>query len=205
VLVSRYIAFIVFGLYRGVWRYAGARDAVSVFTAVVASEAVAFLFIWATVPWNGFPRGTFLIDVLLCAMLVGISRFWERGLARTLAAFVGRGDQRRDLIVGAGRSGRSLLRELRETPRERVVGFVDDDPRLQRRRIQGVPVVGGVDEIGWALGRLSPDAVLVTIPDAPRARLDAIVEACSRAGVPCSFVRRQIEFDPAVALGAATE
>jgi UDP-GlcNAc:undecaprenyl-phosphate GlcNAc-1-phosphate transferase len=205
VLVARYIAFIVFGLYRGVWRYAGARDAVSVFAAVVASEAAAFLFIWATVPWNGFPRGTFLIDVMLCTMLVGASRFWERGLSRGLAAFVGRHDQRRDLIVGAGRSGRSLLRELRETPRERVVGFVDDDPRLRRRRIQGVPVVGGVDEIGLALGRLSPDAVLVTIPDAPRARLDAIVEACSRAGVPCSFVRRQIEFDPAVALGAATE
>jgi len=55
------------------------------------------------------------------------------------------------------------------------------------------------------LGRLSPDAVLVTIPDAPRERLDAIIEACRRAAVPCSFVRRQIDIDPTPVLGAAVE
>ena len=205
ILVARYIAFIAFGLYRGVWRYAGARDAASVVGAVVTSEAAAFLFVWATVPWDGFARGTYLIDVMLCSALVGASRFWERAFARGLSTLVGRRQLRRELIVGAGRSGRSLLRELRETPGERVVAFVDDAPELRRRRIQGVPVVAGLEEIGWALGSLAPDAVLVTIPDAPRERLDAVVEACRRAGVACQFVRRQIELDPAVALGAAAE
>ena len=199
-LVSRYIAFIAFGLYRGVWRYAGARDAVSVFAAVLVSEAATFLFVWATVPWNGFPRGTFLIDLLLCTMLVGASRFWERGAARAFGGLVGRSEQHRDLIVGAGRSGRSLLRELRETPGERVVAFVDDDPALRHRRIQGVPVVGSLHEIGWALGRTTPDAVLVTVPDAPRERLDAVIEACARAEVPCRFVRREIEAAPEAVL-----
>jgi UDP-GlcNAc:undecaprenyl-phosphate GlcNAc-1-phosphate transferase len=199
-LVARYFAFIAFGLYRSVWRYAGARDAVSIFSAALVSEAVAFLIVWATVPWEGFPRGTFLIDLLLCAMLVGAARFSERGVTHVLSRFVGRGDQRRELIVGAGRSGRSLLRELRETPNERVVAFVDDDPQLQRKRIQGVPVVGGIDQIGWALGRMNPDAVVVTIPDAPQERLDAIIESCSRAGIPCRVMRRQVDvFEPASA------
>ena len=45
----------------------------------------------------------------------------------------------------------------------------------------------------------------MTIPDAPRERLDGVVEACGRAGVPCRFVRREIDLDPAVALGAAVE
>ncbi|HLY94623.1 MAG TPA: hypothetical protein VKP14_07235 [Gaiellaceae bacterium] len=205
ILVARYVFFIAFGLYRGVWRYAGARDGASVLLAVVLSEGAAFLFIWATVPWDGFPRGTYLIDVLLCSLLIGISRFWERAFARGISVLVGFGDQRRTLIVGAGRSGRSLLRELRETPGERVIGFVDDDPALRNRRIQGVGVVSGIEEIGWTLGRFAPDAVLVTIPGAPRERLESIVEACSRAGVPCRFVRRHIDVDPAVVLGAATE
>jgi UDP-GlcNAc:undecaprenyl-phosphate GlcNAc-1-phosphate transferase len=205
VLVARYIAFIVFGLYRGVWRYAGARDAVSIFTAVAVSEVVAALFIWWTVPFNGFPLGIFFIDVLLCSALVGIARFWERAVARGLASLVGRSDQRRVLIVGAGRSGRSLLRELRETRGERVIGFVDDDPSLRRRRIQGVSVLGGTDEIGWIVGRHEPDAVLITIPSAPRERLDAVVEACGRAAITCSFVRRQIDVDPGIVLGAAVE
>jgi UDP-GlcNAc:undecaprenyl-phosphate/decaprenyl-phosphate GlcNAc-1-phosphate transferase len=203
-LVARYVFFIVFGLYRGVWRYAGARDAASVVAACVLSEAAAFLFTWATVPFNGFPRSVYLIDVLLCTFLIGISRFWERAFARGLESLVGRGDQHRTLIVGAGRSGRSLLRELRETPGEHVVGFVDDDPGLRRRRIQGVAIVGGLAEIGWAIGRLNPDAVLVTIPGAPRTQLDGVLEACRRAAVPCSFVRREIELTQAAA-GVAAE
>jgi UDP-GlcNAc:undecaprenyl-phosphate/decaprenyl-phosphate GlcNAc-1-phosphate transferase len=204
-LVARYIAFILFRLYRGVWRYAGARDAASVFAAVLVSEAAAFLFMWATVPWDGFPRGIFLIDLLLCTALIGAARFSERAVARGIGSFVGRRNQSRVVIIGAGRSGRSLLRELRETPGERVVAFVDDDPTLRGRRIQGVPVVSGLDEIGWTLGRLQPNAVLVTIPDAPRERLDGVIEACSRAETACRFVRRQIDLDPAAVLGVVSE
>jgi len=73
------------------------------------------------------------------------------------------------------------------------------------RRIQGVPVVGTLEQIGWLVGRLAPDAVLVTIPDAPRPRLDAVVEACARADVSCRFVLRQLDLDPSVVLGATLE
>jgi FlaA1/EpsC-like NDP-sugar epimerase len=138
-------------------------------------------------------------------LLIGASRFSERAVTRAISALVGRGSQRRVLIVGAGRSGRSLLRELRETPGERVVGFVDDAAALRRRRIQGVSIAGGLGEIGWILGRLSPDAVFVTIPDAPRDLVDGVIEATRRAGVPCNFVRRQIEVDPAVPQHVAAE
>jgi FlaA1/EpsC-like NDP-sugar epimerase len=109
------------------------------------------------------------------------------------------------LIVGAGRGGRSLLRELRESPGELVVGFVDDDPRLRRQRLQGVRVFGGCLEIGRIIGLTDPDAVFVTIPAAPRDHLDAVVVACSRADVPCRFVRRETDLDPRVVLGAATD
>jgi FlaA1/EpsC-like NDP-sugar epimerase len=204
-LVARYIFFVVFGLYRGVWRYAGARDAATIFGAVLASETATFLFIWATVPWGGFPRGIYAVDILVCSLLIGVSRFWERGIAHALRSFVGRGAQRRTLIVGAGQSGRSLLRELRESRDVRVIGFVDDNPALRHRRIQGVPVVGSLSEIGWVVGRYEPDAVLVTILGAPRASLDGIVEACSRADVNCRFVRRQIDLDPAAFLTTAAE
>jgi hypothetical protein len=44
--------------------------------------------------------------------------------------------------------------------------------------------------------------VLVTIPYAPREALDAVVRACSGAGVPCRFVRRQVDLDPDAVLAA---
>jgi len=204
-LAVRYAAFIPFGLYRGVWRYAGARDAASIVAAVVVSEIVAYLVLEATQAWGTFPRSVFIIDALICTVLVGASRFWERGFVRGVSSLTGRGDRRRTLIVGAGRGGRSLLRELRETPGEQIVGFVDDDQRLARRRLQGVPVLGGTAEIERILSRARPDTVLVTIPDAPRQGLDLVIDACARAEVPCRFVRRETDLDPRVVLGATAK
>ena len=205
ILVARYLAFIPFGLYRGVWRYAGARDAVSIVAAVVVSEVVAYGFLAATQVWGSFPRSVFVIDAVLCTILIGASRFWERAASRFLGSFLAGGKRQRTLIVGAGRAGRSLLRELRETPGEHVVGFVDDDSRLRGRRLQGVTVVGGIGEIAAILTSSRPDTVLVTIPDAPRGQLDRIIESCALAEVPCRFVRRHTDLDPRVVLGAAAE
>jgi hypothetical protein len=47
--------------------------------------------------------------------------------------------------------------------------------------------------------------VLVTIPDAPHHRLEAIVAECADAGVDCRFVRREIDLDPTAVLGAAAK
>src|SRR2546430_3071537 len=205
VLFARYAAFIPFGLYRGVWRYAGARDAAAVVAAVVTSELVAYGFLSATIVWGDFPRSIFVIDALICTVLIGASRFWERAAFRALGSLLGRAGRPRTLIVGAGRAGRSLLRELRETPGEIVVGFVDDDARLRGRRLQGVPVLGGAHEIERILGSARPETVLVTIPDAPRERLDLLVEGCARAEVPFRFVRPETDLDPRVVMGAASE
>src|ERR671923_1224738 len=70
VLAARYLAFIPFGLYRGVWRYAGARDAASVVMAVVTSEVVAYGFLAATRDLGDFPKSVFVIDALLCTVLI---------------------------------------------------------------------------------------------------------------------------------------
>jgi hypothetical protein len=47
--------------------------------------------------------------------------------------------------------------------------------------------------------------VLVTIPDAERVRLNLVIEACKRADVSCRFVRRHMDIDPAIVLGAVVE
>jgi FlaA1/EpsC-like NDP-sugar epimerase len=158
----------------------------------------------ATTHLGDFPATVFLLDAFVCAALIGASRFGERALFRARTTLADRAG-RRTLVVGAGRSGRSLVRELRETPGEKVVGFLDDDPRLHRRRLLGVPVYGGTRDIERALAAAQPDTVLVTIPNAAADRLDAVVRACSAAGIPCRFVRRETDLDPVVVLGAAHE
>jgi UDP-GlcNAc:undecaprenyl-phosphate/decaprenyl-phosphate GlcNAc-1-phosphate transferase len=204
ILVARYLAFIVLGLYQGIWRYAGSREAASIVVGVAISEAVAFALVVGAVHLGDFPATVFVLDALLCMVLIGASRFAERALFRARSTLAERGG-RRILIVGAGRSGRSLLRELRETPGEKVIGFVDDDPRLHRRRLLGVSVHGGTSDIERVLAATQPDAVLVTIPNASPDRLDTVVRGCASAEIPCRFVRRETDLDPLVVLGAAQE
>jgi UDP-GlcNAc:undecaprenyl-phosphate GlcNAc-1-phosphate transferase len=203
-LAARYLAFIPFGLYRSVWRYAGARDAVAIASAVILSEVVTLSFMVLTQNMRDFRRAFFIVDALICMVAIGASRFAERGIVTSARSMRDR-TARRTLIVGAGRTGRSLMRELRETAGERVVGFVDDNPRLRRRRVHGVPVLGATREVTRLLERTKPDIVLITIPDAPRETLDAVVDACVDAGVTCRFVRREIDLDPHVVLGSAAE
>ena len=204
-LAARYAAFIPLGLYRGVWRYASASDALRVVVAVTVSEVVAVAFLAATRSFGDFPLDVFVIDAILCTLLVGASRFGERALARTFHHLWARGDRRRTLIVGAGKAGRSLLRELRESPEEHVVGFVDDEARLRGRSLLGVRVLGGTHDLRRILAASRPDTVLVTIPAAPRSVLDGIVGACEEAEVPCRFVRRETDLDPTAVLGAAAK
>jgi FlaA1/EpsC-like NDP-sugar epimerase len=91
---------------------------------------------------------------------------------------------------------------LRETPGERVVAFVDDDPRLRGRRLNGVRVVSSMTSLGSLFDRARPDIVFVTIPNAPKERLDEIVAACAAREIHCRFVRREVDVDPRVILGA---
>ena len=189
VLAARYLCFVLVGVYRRVWRFAGARDALAIAAACAVSAAAALFVVDSTRGLSNFPWQVFALDALFAAVaVVGWRLLVTAGLeAREHARS---GARRRVLIVGAGRSGRSLARELRETPGERVVGFVDDNPGVRRRRIAGVTVAGGLDEIAAIVASTRPDEVLVTIPGADADRLARVADACLEAGIGCRFVER---------------
>ena len=179
-LAARYLAFIPFGLYRSVWRYAGARDAVAIAAAVVVSELIALVFMVSTQNMRDFQRSFFIVDALICMVAIGASRFAERLIvigSRSMRDRTGR----RTLIVGAGRTGRSLMRELRETAGERVVGFVDDNPRLRRRSVHGVKVLGTTHELPRCSSARRPTSCSSRSRTRRARRLDAVVDACAEA------------------------
>src|SRR5436190_6831649 len=172
-LGARYVFFVALGVYRRVWRFATARDVVAIAVACGASAVVAYAILVALRPIGPFPAVEVLtVDAILCTLLVGGSRLTLRLIPEARAL---RSPRRRVLLVGAGRSGRSLVRELHDGHEVRVVGFLDDNPRVRRRRIQGISVVGALDETSRAIANARADEVLVTIPDAGADRLDAVV------------------------------
>jgi FlaA1/EpsC-like NDP-sugar epimerase len=64
---------------------------------------------------------------------------------------------------------------------------------VRRRRIAGISVVGSLDEAGRAIASTRAHEVLVSIPFAPRERLDEVIREAESAGIPCRIVRRHVE------------
>jgi UDP-GlcNAc:undecaprenyl-phosphate GlcNAc-1-phosphate transferase len=191
-LATQYVLFVALGVYRRVWRFATARDTVPIAVGCGGAALLSFLIVDALRPIGDFPAvEIYVVYAVLCTGLVGASRLALRLLPEVRAL---RGGRRRVLIVGAGRSGRGLARELHDAHEARVVGFLDDNPRVRRRRILGIIVVGALDETSRAIASAHPDEVLVTIPGASPERLDAVVRASDEAGIPCRIVRRSTEF-----------
>jgi FlaA1/EpsC-like NDP-sugar epimerase len=198
----RYLLFVLFGVYRRVWRFAGAHDWLALAAAVALSAPIALGLLWASRPLGEFPHEVFFVDALLCLVLVGTSRLALRLLPRLAGRTA---ERRRVLVVGAGRTGRSMARELQETAGTRVAGFVDDNPRVRRRRIQGVTVAGDLPQIARWIEATRADEVVITIPDAAAERLEAVVAACAAAGIPCRVVRRESTVDPRTLVQTAAE
>ena len=128
-----------------------------------------------------FSRAVFVLDGALLVLLL----FGARAFTRVLHDAFGRfpDDGVRVLVVGAGDAGALCLRALRARTDTRVtpVGIVDDDPTLRRRRIQGVPVVGGTGDLAALLRALHPDeVVLSTLPD--EVRVDELRTVVRAAG-----------------------
>jgi len=190
-LGARYVLFVALGVYRRVWRYATARDVVPIVVGCFGSALVAAGILVALRPIGSFPAvQIFVIDAFLCTALVGASRLALRLFPETLGQ---RGVRRRVLVVGAGRAGRSIAREVRESDDARTVGFLDDNPRVRRRRILGISVLGSLDEAERAIASSRADEVLVSIPAAPQERLELVARAAERAQIPCRTVRRHVE------------
>jgi UDP-GlcNAc:undecaprenyl-phosphate/decaprenyl-phosphate GlcNAc-1-phosphate transferase len=196
-LAVRYVIFVVFGIYRRVWRFASARDLLAIVGAVALSVPITIGIVAALRPLDTFPLEIFLVDAVLCSLLVAGSRLALRLLPEP-GARGERAPRRRVLIVGAGRSGRALARELAETPDRRVVGFLDDNPMVRRRRVVGVKVLGSLAEAETHLRSSQPHEVLVTIPAIEPERLEALASACEAEAVTCRIVRREIEPPPSL-------
>jgi len=113
------------------------------------------------------------------AALVSLFRWGiTAGLARIRRSG---GNLQRVLVIGAGDLGRQVVERL-DVHKEfgfSVVGFLDDDPGRQRRKIQGVPVLGTTEELESVVAGHGVDQVMIALPLAAHYRT---VQLIRRAG-----------------------
>ncbi|HPL97743.1 MAG TPA: nucleoside-diphosphate sugar epimerase/dehydratase, partial [Smithellaceae bacterium] len=93
--------------------------------------------------------------------------------------------QKRVLIVGAGRAGEKILREIMENKalNYNVLGFIDDDPAKHGLSIHGVRVLGDVACLEQITATLDVEQIFIALPSADGDTTRRIVEACLKTGI----------------------
>jgi FlaA1/EpsC-like NDP-sugar epimerase len=174
--------FIVFGLYRAIFRYAGLPALMTVFKAV-ALYAVLYFFAFTVVGVPGVPRTVGVLQPLLLLLGVTLSRafvrYWLGGIYQNI---VGKEDQPRVLIYGAGSAGRQLAAALKTSPELVVVGLLDDDDRLHGQVLNGLKIYDSATLVAL-VAKLRVTQVFLALPSASRARRNEILELVSSAHV----------------------
>ncbi|MDY3868496.1 MAG: nucleoside-diphosphate sugar epimerase/dehydratase [Pyramidobacter sp.] len=177
------LAFALGGVYRVYWLQVSFEEIVRLCCAYAAGCAGIFgIYVFADhsviVPRSvmallAFCGLVFVLAVRILWRLSGISAPSSKN--------------RNALVIGAGEAGSTLVRDLkRRGSALRVVGFLDDDPLKQSKRIAGVPVLGSTESLSEVVQRCGVSDVLVAIPSASRAHMSAIL---ARAVIPGVSVR----------------
>lgn len=142
--------------------------------------------------------GTFIIQPLVFSRLlpieVGVLTIVLLSLARIARHFAAGQLRKRGigldrvLIVGAGETGRSVMRNLVARPElgYKVVGFVDDD--LSKGDLGRFKALGGLDSLGAALKAERIDEVIITLPWMYHRTIMGLVRSCEAVGVRARVV-----------------
>lgn len=183
-LLIRLTVFYRFHLYEEMWRYVSMQDILALLKAVTLSSLLFVASVLA-VFGHSFPRSIFVLEWVLCLVLVGGARLATRAF-RESSWQDQRVDRKRSVVVGAGDAGEMLIREIERslTLNCLVVGVLDDDPRKQGRRVHGIKVMGVVDQLPAVCKFLEVEEILIAIPSATQKQRLRVFRYCRESGIP---------------------
>ncbi len=176
--------FSLAGLYRRLWGYASVNELILI--AVIVSIGTTGTYFYSLIFDLLLPRGVYVIHFILLFLLLGGSRISLQILHSILQKVHKYANQKKVLIIGAGDAGVMVARELKKLQGRLgtwVVGFVDDDSNKHRQIIQGVPVLGGREEIPRLVKEKGIDEIVLAIPSAPYSTLRHFLNLCSSLNV----------------------
>jgi len=170
------------GLYRGLWIFASLPDLKRVLRAVAVSSLVLLVFVAMYRGASATPRSTLVLYPILLAAWMAGGRVAYRMLKEHRLYGGLNAEGKPVVIVGAGRGGAMLVRELERVPDWRVVGFVDDDPAKWGREALGKPVFGAIEELPRVLSEEKARHAILALPSAAIAVRRRAADLAIRAG-----------------------
>lgn len=176
------VIFWRFGLYQGLWRYASVTDLRRIFLAVLTAAALIPLELWMFLNIV-VPRSVLVFNPVLLLLIMGGSRFvyrlWkEQGMYSNI-----RLNGEPVLVLGADDAAVSLSKELARSSDWRLVGFLDDDIGKHEHSLNGIKVLGALDELlHWAT-RLGVKQAIIAMPSGSHQMRRRATKLCNQAGL----------------------
>jgi UDP-GlcNAc:undecaprenyl-phosphate GlcNAc-1-phosphate transferase len=193
VVGSQIVALYAAGKYRQVWRTLTTPELGTLLRGLAYGVTASMMLILTLYRFEGFSRGVFVLDALIAFFLLVAAR----AAASSVDVYLRR--QRATgtpaLIYGAGRGGALLVRELLQNREMNLlpVGFIDDDARKQGLVIEGIRVLGTLDDLASLATQHSVAELLVAIRDIDPAHLEYVLNESRRRGVSLRRMRFSID------------
>lgn len=199
-LLCAFICYLLFHLYNRIWKYAGVKD---ILTILAANFCGVILYVTITsFIGKSLPRSIFAMTFAVTAILQIFSRILLR-LSYQISGKEATGKKEKNvLIVGAGNAGYLIAQDIIQSgdPRK-IVGFVDDDPDKQGKRLGGFKVLGDRYAIAELVDVYEVEEILIAIPSLHPEQLQEIANICSVSGCKVQILPEFLRSLSAGALG----
>ncbi len=185
--VAGLLIFSWLNLYRSIWRFASYNE----LSRIIVSSALCLLVQIVGVFVNyRMPISYYVIGAFLQFVFVVMARFSYRFVlllrnSRRSAAAAERIPH--IMLVGAGNAGQMILRDVQNDKEVygRISCIIDDNPNKWGRFIDGIPIVGGRNDIPDNVGKYNIERIYLAIPSASKEDQSAIIDICKETG--CSM------------------
>lgn len=179
--------FNSFKLYDVSWRYISIQEISNIFKAAVISNVLLFFIVFTLKinPWESSLLSILLIDLILSFMFSSGFKVLKRLYLEVMRRNINKSVLKKTIIVGAGSSGEQLLRDINRSSERHFlpVGFVDDDPMKVDLWLQGVKVLGRIDDLYDIIKKYGIESILISVLTADRKFHRKILGIARKAGI----------------------
>ena len=178
--VASVVVLWMFHLYQSIWRFASYDELKRIF---LSSGILGVFHVAAiTALIRRMPISYYIMGFAIQTAMIVFVRFAYRFILLERGKKVKNTAVSRVMLIGAGSAGQMVLRDLHiardRRSNERVYCIIDDNKNKWGRYIDGVPIVGGRDDILLNVEKYKIDKIYLTMPSATAEQKRDILNIC---------------------------
>ena len=171
------VVYWFFRNYRSIWRFASYNELTRIFISVTICSILYFIFVRKFI--FRMPNSYNVIGYLFQLIFAIAARFSYRAVL-LIRKNKSENDCKNVMIIGAGDAGQTIIRDVNNHANgsSKVVCIIDDNTNKKGRFIDGIPVVGGREDILSAVEKYKVDEIYYAIPTSSNSQKRDILSIC---------------------------